>query len=55
MEFCMWWLPCEVCVVQVGALCPERSRFSVSAENVSGLTDEVIKRCMWPMCVRTMH
>jgi hypothetical protein len=37
---------CEVCVVQVGALCPERSRFTHSDEN------EAIMLCMEPLCVR---
>jgi hypothetical protein len=32
----VWWLACEVCVVQVGALCPERTGLTDSGENVSG-------------------
>jgi hypothetical protein len=45
----------EVCVVQVGVLCPERSRFTHSGENVSGLAGEAIMLCMEPLCVRMMQ
>jgi hypothetical protein len=44
-----------VCVVQVGVLCPERSRFTHSGETVSGLAGEVIMLCMEPLCVRMMQ
>jgi hypothetical protein len=44
-----------VCVVQVGALCQERSRFTHSGENVSGLVCEAIMLCMEPLCVRMMQ
>jgi hypothetical protein len=36
--------------VQVGVLCPERSRFTHSGENVSGLAGEAIMLCMEPLC-----
>jgi hypothetical protein len=51
----MWWECCEVCVVQVGALCPERSRFTHSGENGSGLAGEAIMLCMGPLCVRVVQ
>jgi hypothetical protein len=44
-----------VCVVQVGVLCPERSRLTHSGENVSGLAGEAIMLCMEPLCVRMMQ
>jgi hypothetical protein len=44
-----------VCVVQVGALCPERSRFTHSGENGSGLAGEAIMLNMEPLCVRMMQ
>jgi hypothetical protein len=34
-----------VCVVQVGALCPERSRFTHSGENGSGFAGAAIMLC----------
>jgi hypothetical protein len=55
MDVDMWWGSCEVCVVQVGVLCPERSRFTHSGENVSGLAGEAIMLCMEPLCVRMMQ
>jgi hypothetical protein len=39
-----------VYVVQVGALCPERSRFTHSGENVSGLVGEAMC-CVWSGCL----
>jgi hypothetical protein len=48
-------IPISKCVVQVGVLCPERSRFSHSGENVSGLAGEAIMLCMEPLCVRMMQ
>jgi hypothetical protein len=45
-----------VCVVQVEVLCPERSRFTHSGENVSGLAGEpAIMLCKEPLCVRMMQ
>jgi hypothetical protein len=55
MDVDMWWGSCEVCVVQVGVLCPERSRLTHSGENVSGLAGEAIMLCMEPLCVRMMQ
>jgi hypothetical protein len=55
MDVDMWWGSCEVCVVQVGVLCPERSRFTHSGEDVSGLAGEAIMLCMEPLCVRMMQ
>jgi hypothetical protein len=55
MDVGEWWGSCEVCVVQVGALCPERSRFTDSGENVSGLAGEAIVLCMEPLRVRMMQ
>jgi hypothetical protein len=49
-------LACEVCVMQVGALCPERSRFThFSCVNVSAFADEVIMLCMESSSVRMMQ
>jgi hypothetical protein len=45
----------SVSVVQVGVLCLERSRFTNSGENVSGLAGEAIMLCMEPLCVRMMQ
>jgi hypothetical protein len=36
-------------------LCPERSGFTHSGENVSGLAGEAIMLCMEPLCVRMMQ
>jgi hypothetical protein len=55
MDVGMLWGSFEVCVVQVGALRPERSRFTHSGENVSGLAGEAIMLCMEPLCVRMMQ
>jgi hypothetical protein len=55
MDVDMWWGSCEVRVVQVGALYPERRRFTHSGENVSGLAGEAIMLCMEPLCVRMMQ
>jgi hypothetical protein len=44
-----------VCGVQVGALCPERSRFTHSGENDSGLAGAAIMLCMEPLCARMMQ
>jgi hypothetical protein len=54
MDVGIWWGSCEVCVVQVGALCPE-SRFTDSGENVSGLAGEAIVLRMEPLRVRMMQ
>jgi hypothetical protein len=54
MDVNMWWRSCEVCDVQVGALCPERSRFTHSGENGPGLAGEAIMLRMDPWCVRMM-
>jgi hypothetical protein len=40
---------------QVGVLCPERSKFAESGENVSGLAGEAVMLCMEPLCVRMMQ
>jgi ferredoxin len=50
MLTCRGWGSCEVCVVQIGAMCPERRRFTHSGENVSGLAGEAIMMCMEPLC-----
>jgi hypothetical protein len=55
MDVDMWWGSCEVRVVQVGALYPERRRFTHSGENGSGLAGEAIMLCMEPLCVRMMQ
>jgi hypothetical protein len=55
MDVDMWWGSCEVCVVQVGVLCPERSRFAHSGGTVFGLAGEVIMLRMEPLCVRMMQ
>jgi hypothetical protein len=55
MDVDMWCGSCEVCVVQVGVLCPERSKFAESGENVSGFAGEAIMLCMEPLCVRMMQ
>jgi hypothetical protein len=54
MDGDMWW-SCSVSVVQAWALCPERSTFTHSGENVSGLAGEAILLCMEPLCVRMMQ
>jgi hypothetical protein len=41
--------------MQVGVLCPERSRFTHSGENVSGLVGEAIVLCMERLSVRMMQ